>query len=406
MIKLHRPRPFSIQANMLKDLFLLDPQVVFLNHGSFGACPRPVFEIYQDWQKQLERQPVQFLGTELDNYLQQSRQELGRYIHAFASDIVYIPNATYGVNIIARSLQLNPDDEILTTDHEYGACNFTWDFVCQKTGAIYKHQAIEMPVISNVEIVDQFWCGVTPRTKVIFISHITSPTSLTLPVQLICQRARDSGIFTIIDGAHAPGQISLDLSSLQADFYVGNCHKWMLSPKGAGFLFARPEVQKLIEPLIVSWGYQSRLTSPHESTFIDFLQWSGTKDPAAALSVPAAIAFMRKYRWDDVRVRCHKLLRTAIERICNQTGLSPLYPLDSEFYHQMGTIPIPNIKDLTKLKTRLYHEYRIEIPCVEWNGQHFLRLSVQGYNSEEEIDLLVRALTKLIPDEVVLSDKG
>ncbi len=382
---------------MLKDLFLLDPQVIYLNHGSFGACPRPVFEKYQAWQKQLERQPVQFLGSELDNYLLQSRQVLGGYVNASADDIVYIPNATHGVNIVARSLQLDPGDEILTTDHEYGACNFTWDFICQKTGAKYRQQTIEVPATTQQEIVDQLWHAVSPRTKVIFMSHITSPTSLTLPVQLVCQRAHEAGIFTVIDGAHAPGQLSVDLASLQVDFYIGNCHKWMLSPKGAGFLYVRPEVQNLIEPLIVSWGYQSKASSPRESTFIDYLQWTGTKDPAAALSIPSAIEFMKDNHWDGVQATCHRLLRSAIERICAQTGLGPLYLLDSDFYHQMGTIPIPKMKDLTELKARLYNEFRIEIPCLEWNNQHFLRLSVQGYNSEDEIDLLVSAVNKLLP---------
>jgi isopenicillin-N epimerase len=242
---------------MLKDLFLLDPQIVFLNHGSFGACPRSVFEEYQAWQIKLERQPVQFLGMELDDYLLHSRDVLGEYIHAPVSDIVYTPNATHGVNIVARSLKLSPGDEILTSNHEYGACNFTWDFICHKTGAVYKNHTVELPIKSQEDVFEQIWNGVTPRTRIIFISHITSPTSLTLPVQWICQRAREAGIITIIDGAHAPGQLSLDLSSLQADFYVGNCHKWMLSPKGAGFLYARPDVQNIIEPLIVSWGYQS-----------------------------------------------------------------------------------------------------------------------------------------------------
>jgi isopenicillin-N epimerase len=383
---------------MLRDFFLLDPQIVFLNHGSFGACPRPVLEEYQAWQIKLEQQPVQFLGIELDNYLHHSREVLGEYIRASAKDIVYIPNATHGVNIIARSLKLKPGDEILTTDHEYGACNFTWDFICSKTGAVYKPQPIELPVTSNEDILEQIWSGVTPQTKVIFISHITSPTSLTIPVQMICKRARESGIITLIDGAHAPGQLTIDLSSLQADFYVGNCHKWMLSPKGAGFLYARPDVQNLIEPLIVSWGYQSCLTSSRESSFIDFLQWSGTKDPAAALSVPAAIAFMRDNHWDDVRVRCHHLLHNAIEWICDQTGLSPLYPLESNFYHQMGTIPIPQVRDITQLKSRLYIDYNIEIPCIEWNNRHFLRLSVQGYNSEDDIKILASALSKLLPN--------
>ncbi len=386
---------------MLKEQFLLDPQIVFLNHGSFGACPRPVFAEYQAWQRRLEHQPVQFLGVELDNYLLRSREALGEYIHAPAQDIVYIPNATHGVNIVARSIKLSPGDEVLSTDQEYGACNYAWDFICSKSGAIHKHQTIKFPVVSDLEIVDQFWQGVTPQTRVIFISHITSPTSLTLPVQLICQRAREAGIITLIDGAHAPGQLPLDLSSIQADFYTGNCHKWMLSPKGAGFLYATPEAQNLIEPLIVSWGYQSSLSSPKESKFVDFLQWSGTKDPAAALSVPAAIDFMRDHHWDQVQRKCHDLSRNAIESICSFTGLAPLYPLDSDFYYQMGTIPIPNVRDLSELKCRLYNDYKIEIPCIDWNNRHFLRLSVQGYNSKHDISLLENALFKLLPELAV-----
>jgi isopenicillin-N epimerase len=190
----------------------------------------------------------------------------------------------------------------------------------------------------------------------------------------------------------------LNLPSLAADFYVGNCHKWMLSPKGAGFLYARHEVQDLVEPLVVSWGYQSKISLSSETPFIDILQWSGTKDPAAALTVPDAIEFMKENDWEKVQIRCHKLLQNAIERICTLTELSPLYPMESDIYHQMGTIPLPKVRDLAELKTRLYSQYRIEIPCIEWNDQHYIRLSVQGYNSEHEIDLLVNALTDLLPD--------
>jgi isopenicillin-N epimerase len=382
---------------MLKDLFLLDPQIVFLNHGSFGACPRPVFEKYQAWQRQLELQPVQFLGVDLNPLLYQARQELASYVNCSVNDIVYIPNATHGVNIVARSLQLNEGDEVLTTDQEYGACNFTWDFVCSKVGAKYIQQPIRLPLTSVEEIIDQLWQGVTPKTKVIFISHITSPTAFTLPVQLICQRARREGILTLVDGAHAPGQIPLDLSSIQPDFYVGNCHKWMLSPKGAGFICARPEVQHLIEPLIVSWGYQSKNSAPRESRFIDYLQWTGTKDPAAALSVPAAIAFMREYHWDEVRTVCHHILKEALQQIGELTCLAPLYSPASDFYHQMGTIPIPIVKDLNELKNRLLSEYKIEIPCIEWEKQHYLRLSVQGYNTPDDITQLINALKELLP---------
>jgi isopenicillin-N epimerase len=346
----------------------------------------------------LEREPVRFLGVELDSLLYHSRQVLGEYINAPASELVYIPNATHGVNIIARSLILQPGDEILTTNHEYGACNFIWDFICRKTGAFYKRQAINLPVTSADEIIEQLWRGVTPRTKVIFISHITSPTAFTLPVQAICEKARRSGILTIIDGAHAPGQIDLDLTRVQADFYTGNCHKWMLSPKGAGFLYARPEVQSLVDPLIVSWGYQARLSAPRESEFIDLLQWTGTRDPAATLAVPSAIAFMNENNWQDVRASCHHLLQEAMERISNLTGLPPLYALDSDFYYQMGTIPLPRLRDVKMLKTRLYDEYRIEIPFIEWEDRHFLRISVQGYNSADDIKVLIEALTRLLPE--------
>lgn len=383
---------------MLKDQFLLDPQVIYLNHGSFGACPRPVFEAYQAWQRKLELEPVQFLSVALDHRLHVSRQKLGDYIHAPASDIVFIPNATYGVNIIARSLLFQPGDEILTTNHEYGACNFIWDFVCRKTGAIYRQQTISLPAASTKKIVEQLWSGVTPRTKVIFISHITSPTSMTMPIEIICQRAREEGIITIIDGAHAPGQIDLNLSNIGADFYTGNCHKWMLSPKGAGFIYAQPDVQNLIDPLVVSWGYQSRLTSPCESTYVDLLQWSGTRDPAAFLSVPAAIDFMDENHWESVQLRCHQMLRDAIEKICKLTGLQPIYPMDSGYYHQMATVPLPMIKDHNELKKQLYDDYKIEIPCIEWEKRQFLRISVQGYNSDQDIDTLISALTKLLPN--------
>jgi isopenicillin-N epimerase len=382
---------------MIKDLFLLDPQVIFLNHGSFGACPRTVFDTYQAWQRRLEQQPVHFLGVELDYHLHEARQALAEYFHAQVEDLVFIPNATHGVNIVAHSLDLQPGDEILSTDQEYGACNLTWKFTCQKSGAIYRQQPISLPVTSQEEITRQLWQAVTPRTRLIFLSHITSPTALSMPVHFICERARAAGILTFIDGAHAPGQIDLDLPSLQADFYTGNCHKWMMSPKGAGFLYARPEAQQLIKPLIVSWGYQSNFGPPHESKFIDFLQWTGTSDPAAYLSVPSAIKFMDEYHWQDIRPSCHELLQTAMRRICTLTGQSPIYPIGSDFYHQMGTIPISHMKQISELKDRLYKEYHIEIPCLEWNNQHFIRLSIQGYNSQADIDSLHNALMTLLP---------
>jgi isopenicillin-N epimerase len=380
----------------LKDDFLLDPNIIFLNHGSFGAAPKPVFEVYQAWQRRLERQPVLFLGRELDGLLRESRVALGQYLNVAADDLVYIPNATHGVNIIARSLRLEPADEILTSDHEYGACDNTWEFICGRRGARYIRQAIPVPVCSEEEIVQQLWAGITARTKAIYLSHITSPTALLLPIAMICQRARKEGILTIIDAAHSPGQISVDLPGLGADMVFGNCHKWMLGVKGAGFLYVRRELQALIEPLVVSWGYHATAETTTGSRFVDLLQWTGTKDPTPALAVPAAIQFMQDHDWEVVRYRCHQLLRAAIEGICALTGLAPIYPLDSDFFHQMGVAPLPPC-DLVALKRRLYDEFRIEVPVFPWQDRQFVRISIQGYNTREDVDTLVKALHNLLP---------
>src|SRR5690349_837425 len=357
----------------LKQHFLLDPDVIFLNHGSYGATPKPVFEAYQGWQRRLEHQPVLFLGREIPALLRESRAALGAYLHADPDDLVYIPNATHGINIVAHSLHLEPGAEILTSDHEYGACDYAWEFHCGKTGVQYLHQAIPLPVCSDEEIIEQLWQGVTPRTKVIYLSHITSPTALRMPVDEICRRAREQGILTVIDAAHAPGQIPVDLGALGADMVFGNCHKWLLAPKGAAFLYVRRELQDRIDPLVVSWGSHPTPDIATGSRFIDILQWTGTKDPTAALAVPAAIQFMHEQNWDEVRAQCHVLLQRAIEQICDLTGMSPLYPLDSSFYNQMGIAPLP-ASDLTALKTRLYDEYRVEVPLIQWQDRQFVRI--------------------------------
>jgi len=208
----------------LKSQFLLDPDVVFLNHGSFGACPRTVFEVYQNWQLELERQPVAFLGRRAIGLLAEARARLGAYLGCEADSLVYFPNPTTALNMVARSLALQAGDEILTTDHDYGALDRTWRFICKKSGARYIRRAVPLPVGSQDEFVENFWLGVTPQTRVIFISHITSPTALIFPVTQICRRAREAGILTIVDGAHAPGQIPLSLETIGADLYAGACH--------------------------------------------------------------------------------------------------------------------------------------------------------------------------------------
>lgn len=337
-----------------------------------------------------------FLGREYNELLLQSRLALGNYLNADAADLVYVPNATHGVNIIARALNLGDADEILTTNHEYGACDYTWEYLCGKAGARYIHRSVSVPVCSEDDIVEQFWQGVTAHTKAVYLSHITSPTALRLPVEKICVLAKQAGIVSIIDAAHSPGQIPLDLKTLDADVVFGNCHKWMLSPKGAAFLYIRRELQHLVEPLIVSWGYQATAEITTGSRFVDLFQWTGTKDPAAALAVPAAIQFMQEHNWDGVRSECHALLHETLERICHLTRLPPLYRLDSSFYGQMGVAPLPH-SNLAALKNRLYDEYRIEVPLIEWNEMHLIRVSVQAYNDQADVDALLDALNSLLP---------
>ena len=206
--------------------FLLDPEITFLNHGSFGACTRPVFDIYQDWQRKLEHHPVEFLDRQAGALMAEARSALAEYLNCAPEEIVYFPNPTTAINMVARNLALGPGDEILTTDHEYGAMDRTWRYVCQKTGARYVQQPIPLPVTAQEEFVETFWAGVTSHTRVVFLSHITSPTALIFPIEEICQRAREASLLCIVDGAHAPGQIAVDLEAIGADMYVGACHKW------------------------------------------------------------------------------------------------------------------------------------------------------------------------------------
>lgn len=378
----------------LKPQFLLDPKVIFLNHGSFGACPRPVFQAYQQWQRELERQPVEFLGRRAIELLAEARARLAAYLGCKADEVVYFPNPTTALNVVARSLNLRPGDEILTTDHEYGAMDRTWRFVCRKAGARYVRWPIPLPVTSHADFVETFWAGVTERTRVIFISHITSPTALTFPVQEVCRRARQAGLLSIVDGAHAPGQIPLNLAALGADIYAGACHKWLCAPKGSAFLYARREVQQWLEPLVISWGWESE--HPSGSQFVDYHEWQGTRDLAAFLSVPAAIEFQAARDWETVRRRCRALASDTRRRLNALTGLDPICPDSPEWFTQMAAARLPNV-DLERLQERLYDQFRLEVPLMRWNGQPLIRLSFQAYNSRADADTLVDALAQLLP---------
>ncbi len=379
----------------LAEQFLVRRDITFLNHGSYGACPRPVFETYQSWQRELESQPVEFLGRRIRGLLAEARGALADYLGTAADNVVYAPNVTWAINAVAHSLALEPGDEVLATDLEYGAVDRTWRYYCGKRGARYINQPITLPVTTAERFVDELWAGVTERTRVISISHITSGTALILPVAEVCRRARQAGILTVIDGAHAPGQIDLDLDDLGADFYGGNCHKWLCAPKGSGFLFARPEHQDSLDPLIISWGYEA--DNPGPSRFLDHLERTGTGDPAAYLSVPAAIAFQREHDWPRVRAACHQLAGEARAKILALSGLPPLAPDSAEWWQQMCAIPLPSL-DAPRLKERLWDDYQVEIPVSSRHDRTLVRVSIQAYNDREDVNRLVEALAALLPN--------
>ena len=371
----------------LRAEFLLDPSVTFLNHGSFGACPRAVLERYQEWQLELERQPVLFLARRIDGLLAEARAALAQYVHCDPDDLVFVPNATAGVNVAAWPSGLQPGDEVLTTDLEYGALDLTWEHVCGDFGARYLRTPIRLPIADEEEVVETVWAAVTPRTRILFLSHHTSSTALTLPVAELCRRARERGIRTVVDGAHIPGHLPLNLRELDPDFYAGNCHKWLCAPKGTGFLYVRRELQRDVHPLLFSWGYEG-----DDPSFTERHEKQGTRDPSAYLTVPAAIAWQREHDWDGVRARCHELARRAAAEL----GLLPVVPgTRHDLYGQMVALRLPDDAP-DDLQERLYDEHRIEIPVAEHNGGRLIRPSFQGYNDAEDLDHLKAALAQLL----------
>jgi isopenicillin-N epimerase len=377
--------------NLKKD-FLLDPSVIFLNHGSFGATPKPVFKEYQRWQRELENQPVEFLGRRHNDLMHASREVLANYLGTKAENLVYVQNATIGLNIVARSLDLNHGDEVLTTNHEYGALDRTWRFLSKEKGFTYINQKVDLS--SHQDFIQSFLSAITTNTKIIFLSHITSPTATVFPLEKIIQFAKTKNIITVIDGAHAPGQLPLNLHALDADFYAGNLHKWLCAPKGAGFLYANPRSQKLLKPLIVSWGYEAEI--PSKSKFVDEHEWIGTRDLAAFLTVPEAIAYQQKQDWDKVRSACHQLAVETWHRIHELTKENPLHPNPETWFAQMIVASLPSQTDIVVLKKRLYDEYRVEIPLITWDEKKLIRLSIQGYNTQRDVNRLLFALKNLL----------
>ncbi|MGV3697318.1 aminotransferase class V-fold PLP-dependent enzyme [Flavobacterium sp.] len=380
--------------------FLLDPSITFLNHGSFGACPKPIFEEFQRYQLELESEPVDFIQRKQTSYLRTARQSLAKFVGCNAGDLFFTSNPTFAINIIMRSIKLNEGDEILATNHEYGAMDRTWNFYCKKTGAKYIRQNISLPIISKEQIIEEFWKGYTKNTKIVFLNHMSSATALIFPVKEICDKAQELGLITIVDGAHVPGHIDLNISELNPDYYTGTLHKWMLAPKGSSFLYVKPEFQNDLEPLVVSWGYES--VAPGESQFLDYHELQGTRDVSAFLCTPKVIEFLEVNNWKKVSDSCKQIVLANYQRFCDLLKAQPLSPLTTEFLGQMASVPI-NTTNPTELKSLLYDKYKIQVPVMPLNGNFYIRYSVNAYNSQEDLDKLYQALEEIIKTTDLIS---
>ena len=372
----------------LRREFLLDPEVAFLNHGSFGSCPRPVFERYQHWQRELEREPVDFLDRRLPRLLAASRSALAEYVGCSAQDLAFVQNATTGVNLAARSLPLGPGNEVLATDLEYGACDLAWERACRRAGARYVRVPVALPLHEPSEVVDALVAAVTDRTRAVYLSHVTSLTGLVLPVEEVVARARELGLVTVVDGAHAPAHVPLNIAELAADYYAGNAHKWLGAPKGTGFLHVRPEHQERVDGAIVGWGYEEG------AGFSERIELQGTRDPAAWLALPDAIRFQAEREWRAVRDRSRQLAREARRELCELLGTEPLAA--ESMVAQMAAVRLPH--PAPDLADQLFVRHRIEIP-VGGPRDDLMRLSVAGYTTREEVDRLLAALVRELDAE-------
>lgn len=377
----------------MKQHFLLDESITFLNHGSFGACPKPIFEEYQRLQLELENEPVQFIQKKTTGYLKTAKERLSKYIGCQAEDFFFTPNPTMAINTIMRSLNLQPNDEILSTNQEYGAMDRTWNFFCRKTGAKYIRQDISLPVTSKEQILEEFWKGYTSNTKVVFINEISSATALIFPVKEICEKAQELGLITIVDGAHVPGHINLNITEINPDFYTGTLHKWMLAPKGSSFLYVKKEFQNDIDPLVVSWGYDNEFIT--ETQFLDYHEYQGTRDVSAFLCTPKVIDFLEENNWKEKAAISKNLVQKNYQRFCDLLNTKPLCPISEEFLGQMASIPVKTEEPL-KLKELLFDKYKVEIPVMPLNGNWYIRYSMNAYNSQEDLDRLYQCLQGII----------
>jgi isopenicillin-N epimerase len=389
----------------LRSHWSLDPEVRFLNHGSFGACPTAVLRRQAELRARLEAGPVRFLHREIEPLLDEARTALGAFLDADADDLAFVTNATTGVNTVLRSLRFAPGDEVLTTNHEYNASRNALEHAASQWGAKVVVAKLPWPVPSAEAVVEAVMEHVTPRTRLLLVDHVSSQTALIMPVARLIAGLRKLGVETLVDGAHAPGMLPLSLRTLGAGYYTGNCHKWLCAPKGAAFLYVRRDLQPAIRPLVVSHGYNSTRTD--RSRFRLEFDWTGTHDPTAALCVPEALRVVGGLvpgGWPEVMEANRNKALAARGLLCERLGVEPPCPED-----MVGSMAVVGLPDgypekpepplgLDPLQVRLFDEHRIEVPIVPWPkapGRH-VRVSAQLYNTHTEYAALADALDALL----------
>jgi isopenicillin-N epimerase len=373
--------------------------VTYLNHGSFGPSPRSVRQAYQRWTDELEQNPMEFFVRRQEGLLDEALRSLGKFVGCRAENLTFVPNATSAMNVVARNTSLEPGDEVLLNDHEYGAVIRIWGARCRETGARTVLAKLPIRPASSSEWVEALFERVTPRTRMIVISHVTSATALIFPIEEVCQRARQLGIPVCVDGPHGVAMVPLALDQLGCDYYCASLHKWLSAPFCSGFLYVSPRHKSGLKPTTVSWG---RSLSGLPARWIDEFHWPGTTNPAAYLAVPAAIDFLQSVGLDRFRSHGHALATYASQRLQSEFDARPL--ADDSQFGTMLTLEMPRIPRVEaqpgtppQLQLRLATECGIEIPVVEWQDRMHIRVSCHLYNGPEQIDRLIKSLHKLLP---------
>ena len=374
--------------------------MTFLNHGSFGACPKQVLAVQQRLRSQLEKEPLRFFGREWEPLLDDARSKLAAFVGADVQDLVFVPNATTGVNSVLRSLTFSPEDEILTTNHEYNACRNALDFVASRTGARVVVAKIPFPIDSPQQVVRAVIERVSPKTRLALLDHVTSQTGLIFPIQELVKELQQRGVDTLVDGAHAPGMIPLNLEEIGATYYTGNCHKWLCAPKGAAFLYVRRDKQLEIRPLTISHGTNSPRTD--KTCFQLEFDWTGTNDPTAYMCVPEAIAFMGSLLpggWRELMQQNHQLVLHGRRLLCEALEVQP--PCPEEMIGSMAVVPLPTTlenRNFMSIHDELFDKFDIQVQMIPWQEKPRLlvRISAQIYNTPEQYEYLAKVLKGLL----------